>query len=200
MSAVADAESALIGPNAIIRTVEALREIAGVAATDDLLKAARLERYREEFPATMVAQDDVTALYRAVRERLDEPAASAVARLAGVKTAEYILANRIPKPAQTVLRLLPARFASPALLSSINHHTWTFAGSGTVSIVSGAKPRIAIEGCPICRGAVSDAPACSYYAASFEGLFRALVTRRARVTEVECEASGAPQCTFEIAF
>jgi divinyl protochlorophyllide a 8-vinyl-reductase len=41
------------------------------------------------------------------------------------------------------------------------------------------------------------APVCDYYAATFEGLFRALVHPAARVVETECEACGAPACIFE---
>jgi bacteriochlorophyll 4-vinyl reductase len=102
----------------------------------------------------MVPEADVSDLYRTLRLRLDaaEAEAEGGARLAGDKTAAYVLANRIPRAAQMLLRLLPPRFAAPVLLSSITKHMWTFAGSGTVRIVRAASPRIAIEGCPICRG------------------------------------------------
>jgi divinyl protochlorophyllide a 8-vinyl-reductase len=50
----------------------------------------------------------------------------------------------------------------------------------------------------MCVGLQADAPACGYYAATFEGLFAALVHRRARVVEVACEAQGAPACVFEV--
>jgi divinyl protochlorophyllide a 8-vinyl-reductase len=192
------ADSARIGPNAIIQTLAALRERVGAAATDELLRAAGLSGYAGEEPAAMVPEQDVTELYGALRGRLDEAEATACARLAGYKTADYVLANRIPRPAQFILRLLPPRLAAPVLLASITKHTWTFAGSGTVSVARGAAPRIAIAGCPVCRGSHARTPLCSYYAASFEGLFRALVTRRAAVAEVACEASGAPSCVFEI--
>jgi divinyl protochlorophyllide a 8-vinyl-reductase len=190
-------EPARIGPNAIIQTLEALRELRGGGATDDLLLAAGLERYAAESPTAMVPEGDVSLLYRMLRTRLGEPEANATMRLAGAKTAAYLLANRIPRPAQVVLRRLPARFAAPLLLSSITKHTWTFAGSGVVSIASGPPLRIAIRSCPICRGAVGDRPHCSYYAASFEGLFRVLVDARSSVVEVACEGSGAPSCVFE---
>ena len=193
-----DAATARIGPNAIIQTLAALRERIGVRATSDLLRAAGLDRYRTEVPTAMVPEADVSDLYRTLRLRLDAAEAEAGARLAGDKTAAYVLANRIPRAAQMLLRLLPPRFAAPVLLSSITKHTWTFAGSGTVSIVSAAAPRIAIEGCPICRGSSAQAPLCGYYAASFEGLFRELVTAKATVVEVACQALGANGCVFEI--
>jgi divinyl protochlorophyllide a 8-vinyl-reductase len=192
--------AARIGPNAIIRTVEALRERIGTSATADLLVAARLERYGTAFPTDMVPEEDVGALYRALRAVLDAGEADASARLAGVKTADYLLAYRIPKPAQVVLRALPGRFAAPILLSSITKHTWTFAGSGVVDVGPGPPVRIAITGCPICRDERANEPLCGYYAATFERLFTALVSRRARAVETACAAVGAPSCRFEIRY
>jgi divinyl protochlorophyllide a 8-vinyl-reductase len=109
-----------------------------------------------------------------------------------------VLAHRIPRIAQTILRVLPDPLATRAVLSSIAKHTWTFAGSATVVTALGPAARIAIKGCPTCRDAESTAPICDYYAASFEGLFRELVTARASVIEVECSATGAERCVFEI--
>jgi divinyl protochlorophyllide a 8-vinyl-reductase len=198
LPAAIGAGAARIGPNAIIQTLAALRERVGGAVTEDLLRAAGLSRYDAEVPSAMVPERDVGELFRALRCRLDESEAIACARLAGYKTAEYVLANRIPRPAQFVLRLLPARLAAPVLLASITKHTWTFAGSGSVSVLRGAPVRIAIAGCPVCRGTRAAAPSCGYYAASFEGLFRALVTSRARATETACQATGAESCVFEV--
>jgi divinyl protochlorophyllide a 8-vinyl-reductase len=197
-SPAAGAIAGRIGPNAIIRTLEALRERIGGAATDDLLRVAKLGLYSAATPTAMVPEADVGALYRVLRARLGENEANATARLAGFKTARYLLANRIPRPAQALLRLLPARFAAPLLLSSITKHTWTFAGSGTVSVCTGPPLRIAIEGCPVCRGAVGQGPLCCYYAASFEELFRELVSARATVDEIACVALGAGSCVFAI--
>jgi len=196
--AAVDAHSARIGPNAIIQTLAALRERVGGAVTEDLLRAAGLSRYSAEAPSAMVPEQDVSELFHALRGRLDESEAAACARLAGDKTAEYILAHRIPRPAQVVLRLLPPRLAGPVLLASIIKHTWTFAGSGSVSVPRRTPVRIVIAGCPVCRGSRAAAPACGYYAATFEGLFRALVTSRARVAEIACEATGAQSCVFEV--
>jgi divinyl protochlorophyllide a 8-vinyl-reductase len=175
-----------------------LRERIGASATSDLLQAAGLDRYGTELPAAMVPEADVSELYRTLRLRLDAVEADAGARLAGGKTAAYVLANRIPRAAQALPRFLPPRFAARVLLSSISKYTWTFAGSGTVSIARGAVPRIAIEGCPICRGSSARAPLCGYYAASFEGLFRELVAAKATVVEVACQALGANGGVFEI--
>jgi divinyl protochlorophyllide a 8-vinyl-reductase len=44
----------------------------------------------------------------------------------------------------------------------------------------------------------SDEPACAFYSATFERLFRILVHPQARVQEQSCEAMGAPACVFLI--
>jgi divinyl protochlorophyllide a 8-vinyl-reductase len=50
----------------------------------------------------------------------------------------------------------------------------------------------------LCRDLSTDTPACVYYAATFERLFRELVHRHSRVIEVACEACGAEACEFEV--
>ncbi len=194
------AHPAQIGPNAIVRTLEAMRERAGDATADAVMRRAGLERYAREAPAEMVPEAEVIALYRAMRADLGRAEADANARLAGEKTADYLLAHRIPRAAQTVLRLLPPRVAAPVLLAAIGKHTWTFAGSGVVRARAGRPASIAIEACPMCRETVDDAPVCTYYAATFERLFRTLVSGRARAVEVTCAATGADRCTFEIRY
>jgi divinyl protochlorophyllide a 8-vinyl-reductase len=51
---------------------------------------------------------------------------------------------------------------------------------------------------PLCAGLAADAPACDFYAATFERLFQVLVHPRSRVREVACEACGDAECRFEI--
>jgi len=105
---------------------------------------------------------------------------------------------RIPRPARMVLRALPPRAAAPLLLRAIGGHAWTFAGSGTFTAEAGHPVRVRIAGGPICRGTTAEAPVCAYYAATFETLFRALVSGATTVRETACEACGADACTFEM--
>ncbi len=145
----------------------------------------------------MVHEDEVAALQRAVRASLSPSEAEAVLRDAGLRTGEYLLANRIPYAAQAVLKALPASVASYALLAAIRHHAWTFAGSGTFSSQAGNPAVVEIQSCPLCRGETADTPLCGYYAAVFERLFQELVSRRATTAEIACEAMGDPACRFE---
>lgn len=193
-----DAAVARIGPNAITRTAEAVRAQEGEATTVAMFRAAGLDGYLRQPPEAMVDEREVVALYRALRDTLGEAPARQAARDAGDRTAAYLLANRIPRAAQMVLRALPARLASPLLLGTIRGHAWTFAGSGQFSAKAGHPVLLSIAGCPICRGAQASAPVCDYYAATFERLFATLVSARARAQEVACAARGDPACVFAI--
>ena len=112
---------------------------------------------------------------------------------AGRRTGDYLLAHRIPRAVQRVLRCVPAPLASRVLLSAIRRLAWTFAGSGTFDATAAPRPRLTIAGNPLCRELQASAPVCAY-----EHLFRALVHPDATVTEVTCEATGAVACVFEV--
>jgi divinyl protochlorophyllide a 8-vinyl-reductase len=163
-----------------------------------ILCEANLESVLESPPGAMVPEDDVIALHRTVRRQLGQDAARAVMVAAGLGTANYLLANRIPALAQSVLRLLPARLASRALLAAIARHTWTFAGSGQVTFRPGRPVVVTIHHCPACRGESSASALCDYYSATFERLYGVLVDRRASVRETTCIARGDGECRFEI--
>lgn len=189
---------ARIGPNAVIRMIEALREQVGEAETARLFGLADLSHHLVHAPDHMVDERDVVALHTVVRAELGLARARAVGRQAGLLTADYLLANRIPKPIQPILKVLPAAISARILLAAIGKHSWTFAGSGIFTAVPGHPVRFRIAGNPVCRGARADGPVCDYYGATFERLFRTLVHRNATVTETACEAAGGPACTFEI--
>ncbi|MCU0657030.1 MAG: bacteriochlorophyll 4-vinyl reductase [Polyangiaceae bacterium] len=201
MTAVASArppESGRIGPNAITRVAEVLQERLGLAPTQGVFEAAGLAHHLRCPPGAMVDEDDVGALHQALRRRLGEPLAREVAREAGARTARYLLAHRIPSPAQALLRRLPARWAARALCSAIARHAWTFAGSGAFHASSGSTVRLRIRHNPMCRHLPSSTPGCDFYTAVFEGLFRELVHPQARATELACEGCGADACVFEV--
>lgn len=57
-----------------------------------------------------------------------------------------------------------------------------------------------IANSPLCRHADTPAPACDYFAATFAGVFGAMLGTTIRVLEVECGASGAPACGFRVSW
>ncbi len=192
------ASAGLIGPNAILRVADALPARVGPDGMRALFEQAALAHHLQAPPQRMVPEEEVRRLHVALRERLGEPLAREIAQDAGRRTGDYLLAHRIPKAVQRLLRLLPARAASGMLLAAIGRHAWTFAGSGRFEARNGEPVLLTIHDNPLCRGLRSEAPACHYYAATFERLFVALVNPDARVVEVSCEASGQDACRFEI--
>lgn len=202
MSSLTADRAGRIGPNAITRVAQVLPARIGERATAALFEIAGLAGYLRQPPEQMVLEAEVRRLHETLRERLGAPMAAEVGRAAGTATGDYLLAHRIPKPLQAVLRRLPAWLAARMLLAAIRRNAWTFVGSGHFS-ASRPGPRdrgvdLAIRGNPLCVGQQAEVPVCDFYAATFERLFGALVHPQARVEEVACEACGADACRFEI--
>jgi divinyl protochlorophyllide a 8-vinyl-reductase len=191
-----------IGPNAITRMSEALLSLHGAAVRDAVFRAAGVERHLAAAPTEMVPDEDVAFLHLATVNALGLNAALLVGRDAGRRTGAYILANRIPKPAQPILKIMPAGWSLLILLKAIASHAWTFAGAGAFSHRVGKGPNptasLIIKGGPVARYIACDEPVCAYYAATFETILKALVSSRVTVEEVACEAMGAPACIFEV--
>lgn len=193
-----NAEQALIGPNAIIQMAEALCSFMGRTNTRTLMDAVQLGAYLDRPPKNMVPQAEVAALHTQVWRQLDLAAFKRVSADAGRRTGDYLLAHRIPRAAQWVLKRLPDNLAARILSQAIAKHAWTFAGSGSFGF--GWQPRLvySIKGNPITAGLHTKVPVCDYYAATFERIFRVLVNDDWRAVEFDCEASGADACRFEI--
>jgi divinyl protochlorophyllide a 8-vinyl-reductase len=194
--------AARIGPNAITRVAEVLAQREGWAATRVIFEHAALLHHLLNPPQAMVEVADVRHLHDTLRAELGVQGCRELTREAGVRTAAYLLQRRIPKPLQALLRRLPARLAALVLLSAIRRHAWTFVGGGDfkagVNWSGGAPVWLSLHDSPLCLGLHLDAPACDFHAATFEGLFAALVHPRAKVLEVSCQAAGAAECRFEI--
>lgn len=190
-----------IGPNAVIRIGEALDAACGRATTEALFAAAGLADCLVTPPTTMIDEDWVTRLHTTLRAELPPDLMAKIGRDAGRRTGDYLLAHRIPKPAQRVLRVTPAALAARILVPAIAQHAWTFTGSGAFSAnfdSPDAKLLLTIAGGPIARGAHSDHPVCDFYAGTFARIFSELVSRRTTVDEIRCEAQGDPDCTFAL--
>ncbi len=189
-----------IGPNAITQLAAALLAGAGAAGQLEVFERAGLTQYLTAPPERMVDEHAVAALHQALVAACGPAAARAIAADAGRRTGGYLLAHRIPRPAQRLLRWLPADLAARALMAAIRRHAWTFAGSGRLLIASGRPWQLTIEHCPICRQLATGAPACAFYVGALEHLFQALVHPLASVEETQCAAAGAPACRFALAW
>ncbi len=137
------------------------------------------------------------ALHRALRAVTSPELYRLVSWEAGLLTGDYILAHRIPKAAQIVLRLLPRRLAAKALTTAIGKHSWTFAGSGVFRAVSTMPLVLEIAESPLCRGEHSADPLCDYYAGTFTQLYRDLVDPKITMVETLCGAVDGATCRFE---
>lgn len=180
-----------IGPNAIIRLVEAVAAADGPAAAA-LLAAARLDYAPDRLPEEMVDEAEVVALHRALVAAFGIAAGLRLAEEAGRRTADYLLAHRIPRAAQMVLRLLPPRAASRVLLLAISRHAWTFAGSGRLAVGTGLPLAIDVVGGPLMTAGAASPTVSRYYAATFRRLYQVLVSRKTRVTDLIAAVDGVP--------
>jgi divinyl protochlorophyllide a 8-vinyl-reductase len=183
---------ARIGPNAILQLVRVLDHVEGRSTRDRVIAAAGVPLPPDD--AGMWPEADCRAVHVAVHQVL--PArADGVLRLAGIATADYILAHRIPRAAQAVIRILPGFIGARVLTTAISRHAWTFVGSGRFSVPSFRPLTFQIAENPLSPGA---GHSCVWHAAVFERLFRRLVWPSAMVSEVECEGAGGPVCLFVI--
>lgn len=120
-------EGALIGPNAILQAVAVMEERLGAAETEAILADAQIARLPSG--EHMIPEIDVLRLHRWLA--LHDPMGSfVIAEEAGARTADYIIAHRIPRAAAWLLRHVPARIAAPLLMAAIRKHAWTFVGAG----------------------------------------------------------------------
>ena len=169
-------EDARIGPNAITRLAEALRDHAGEEAARKVFETAGLAAMLDAPPERMVRQDAVVRLYAALAREIPMEATRFAAE-AGRLTADYLLARRIPKAAQFVLKRLPAALAAPLLLKAIGGNAWTFAGDGEFSWRGWSAPKVTVAKGPFASPGAAREPLGAFYGAVFGRLFRALVSR-----------------------
>ena len=185
-------EVARIGPNAVIQLAVALRARIGEEDARQVFAAAGVLPLLDELPEEMVLETTAAALYDALFAVLPHHALT-VAEESGTRTANYILANRIPWVAQQLLKTLPATLAGPLLLNAIARNAWTFAGSGQVATEScGRRFAVEIADNPMAM------PGCVWHQAVFRRLFAVLVSPQVSVSHPSCCDDGATLCRFEI--
>ncbi len=186
-------QTGLIGPNAILQLLPVVEEYGGRRRVTELMANAGLAEAPDG--KSMIPERDAARLHRQLR--CEEPgAAIRLSKIAGQRTAAYILKHRIPRPAHVVLKALPASLAAYILARAIAQHAWTFAGSGRFRALT--PWHFQIENNPLIRGETHRDVTCHWHAAVFEHLYRALVHRRCRAVETKCGCQGHAGCEFEI--
>lgn len=187
-------EPGRIGPNAILQLVDVLERRGEGELLRAVLAGAGVSRPPRD--AGMLPECDCAAVHQALRRLA--PGAEGLLEEAGLATGDYILANRIPKLAQGVLRVLPGDLAARVLTRAIARHSWTFAGTGEFR-VEGSRPLVvSVARNPLVAGWRAETPQCIWHVAVFRRLYGRLVWPSVQVREVACCACGDPACRFEI--
>lgn len=180
-----------IGPNSVIQLGETVVERMGETAARALYLNAGVPHLLERPPDAMIDERVPAALFSCLFDLFPENATD-VAQDAGRRTADYIIAHRIPRVAQIVLRLCPRAVAAGLLLKAIRQHAWTFAGSGVCHVHPGAPHLLSIKDNPLAM------PNCAWHRAVLEQLFNRLIAKGAKVRHTACCIDGATDCRFEI--
>ncbi|SOB92956.1 bacteriochlorophyll 4-vinyl reductase [Rhodobacter maris] len=181
-----------IGPNAILQTIGVLDRHLGRAERDRIMKLAGVPVPPAD--SGMLPESQCFAVHQALRVDQGEEA-EGLLWLSGLATGDYILANRIPGFAKTLIKLLPPALGARLLAGAITKHAWTFVGSGQFR-VEGFKPlTFRIDGNPL-RAESADHPSCHWHAAVFQRLFSTLVWPDCTVEEISCASVGPGPCRF----
>lgn len=189
-----DNAPAMIGPNAILQSVETMREALGEKQTAGILRDAQITALPSG--EHMIPEIEAIRLHRWLS--LHEPIGSyAIAAEAGRRTADYIITHRIPRAAAWVLRALPARLAAPLLMAAIRRHAWTFIGSGRFEVQDPWHFTIDRE----CAHDPVLPPETLFhwYAAVFTRLYRELVDPRSRCVDAGASDNAPLRHVYVIA-
>jgi len=190
---------ARIGPNALTRSVRALRRRHGPEPTARIVEAAGLGHLLAKEPTGMQPEEDFLRLVEAVVRALPPRAAAAVMQEAGEETGRYVLEWRIPRAFRALLPLLPPHWRLRVLMEGIRRHAWTFVGSGTMEFRPGPLPLLRMRLGPRARRLPSPFPLRAYYLGAFRVLLTALVTPELRLVSRNLageEAPGGFECTL----
>ena len=186
---------ARIGPNALIQSVNALREQYNEARIRTILCQCGQEDLLVTSPTTMVAEQAFADLVVALADQLGIEPAQQILWRAGQLTAGYLLQHRIPRPFQWLLRPLPHRLALQLLLLAVGKHAWTFVGSGQFSYIVGKTPELTVLTCLYPGEAV-----CGFYGGTFDHLIHMLIAAQAQTRVTTSLATGQTKCVYAIRF
>lgn len=190
------AAHAAIGPNAVLQLLPVVRQRLGPGAADCLLLRAGLA-HPPDPAAGLMPELPVIRMHQALRSSWPS-VAPGIQALAGERTAEYLLAHRIPRLVQLLLRGLPSRLSAALLSKAIASNAWTFCGSGHFKYSMWPWPTFEIANNPLVRGETSRTPLCVWHQSVFLTLFNRLCRGGWLVQETQCGAQGAACCRFEL--
>lgn len=177
-----------IGPNSVTQLEAACDQVLGREDTVYLFTAAGLCDYLQTPPVKMIPEEHPARLFSALYRLYPRTTADKIARLAGQRTADYVIENRIPALVAKILRWMPANLAGKGLLSAIKKNSWTFAGSGDCVTRPNDTPNLKILNNPL------HMPGSAWHVGVFERMFRRLVCAHATVDYTSDDTS----CSFDV--
>jgi len=191
---------AKIGPNSIIQTVQALKNIYGPPKALEILHQVGRADLPDNLPTAMVAEQDFFSLVHALTTPLNPDELVQVLTLAGQLTAAYLLKHRIPQPFQQLLKLLPRQVGLPLFMFVIGKNAWTFVGSGQFRFVNGPEPMIILANQAPETEDQTQKIACSFYRGTFEKLLQTLIEPKTLVRKAEHLTMNDVRCAYTITF
>lgn len=193
---ISDGNFARIGPNSLIQTGQALAALFGDETARRIFDQAGIGHRYVDPPGTMLDEREPQRLFAVLCDTLSDQDSTRVLAEAGHRTGQYLLANRIPKPARWLLPRLPPAISARLLVRAISAHAWTFAGSGGFSgeVHGWRRPAIqlAIKANPLAT------PGCPWHGAVFERLFATLTATQVSVLHPRCQAKNNDCCEWTV--
>lgn len=184
---------ARMGPNAIIQTVLALHDRFGEPQARTLLVQSGQSQWAAHLPEEMIDEAAFHTLVQALVAQVGAEQTAQILHDAGQRTADYLLAHRIPRFFQRLVRMLPRRVGLWLLLQAITQHAWTFVGSGQFRFRVSQQPtlqlRITYPSVPV---------VASFYGGTFTRLIHALIDQRAMVSASTSQDTGSIDCLYTL--
>lgn len=189
------ASLARIGPNALIQTVQATRDLCGEATLHTMLSGCHQLNLLRELPEKMVDERLFASMVLSLAGATVPDTAREVLHRSGELTAEYLLEHRIPRFFQRILAILPRNLALAALLFAIRKHAWTFTGSGEFNYTLGRHPELTVT-CGIQPGDV----ACAFYGGTFTRLLQTLIDKSTHLSIATTPLPEHTLCRYSITY
>lgn len=187
------APPALIGPNSVLQLVDAMERQLGHTPCRIICKAAGIDTLPDG--TAMIPESDALHLH-IVLNRLAPDQSLAIVLQSARQTADYIIANRIPRLIAALLRALPASLAAPLLMGAIRKHAWTFIGAGRFE--PQGSWRFSIDRTEAGDAQLPPASAFEWYGAVFARLYQQLVGPNCDCTIDPASTNSALQCSYRL--
>ncbi len=189
-------------------TLVAAEEVLGRSAMAIVLRQAGLDSLIENYPPDEIAIEcELTyrdcATVNAVLLNFYGPAARGLIERTGRRAAQLAVAHEsclfalditqdIDNPA-LVKRALEQINSGMVRLADATKVEWSGQIEGHVGTL-----RYSLPTCPVCAGKQADDPVCWFFTAFLAEILFVLTAKPVEIHEVECRATGSPQCIWEI--